>query len=496
MMLTKRILLGSAAALTAISSTQAADLPVKAKPVEYVRICNLYGAGFYYIPGSDICLKVGGYVQADYGWNVTGGRTQHYSGPAGAQDRTVLPYSTRNRAHFNFDSRTQTAYGTLRTYVAVHIDNENVNTITVNPTRAFIQWAGFTFGHTKSFTDVPGTPSPDTFRSLHAFQNHSDTGGNGTNQIAYTWELGTGMTLNIGADERRTKALANLSDNVVTVGGTPATAFGPYQHPTPWVNFAVNQAWGRFATSAIFNKVNATYYDGVTLATGCAPPAQPGTTQCGYPDDKWGWAVLSGIDIKAPWAGPGDHFGGYFNYGQGAAAYSGGSNLSSPGLFGGGNTVALGVITDAVFVNGGQLQLTTAWTTGFGYEHFWLPNVSTTVYGTYTQVRYNDEVINSRLFCGNGGATDQNIRGISANVACDPGFVFWTLGTHSDWYPVPGFRLAVDVLYTRIETAFDGQQISLAKTQGARPTGSYTAKDQGIVSVIFRAQRSFAAAGE
>ena len=162
----KHMLLGSAAALTAISSAQAADLPVKAKPVEYVRICSLYGEGFYYIPGTDVCLKIGGYVQSDFGWNVTGARTPHYSGAAGAQDRSVSPYSTRHRAHFNFDSRTQTAYGTLRTYVAVHIDNENQGTVTVNPTRAFIQWAGFTFGHTKSFTDVPGTPQPDTFRSL------------------------------------------------------------------------------------------------------------------------------------------------------------------------------------------------------------------------------------------------------------------------------------------------------------------------------------------
>jgi Porin subfamily len=77
MTITKRMLLGSAAALTAISSTQAADLPVKAKPVEYVKICSLYGEGFYYIPGTEICLKVGGYVQADYGWNVTGARTPH-----------------------------------------------------------------------------------------------------------------------------------------------------------------------------------------------------------------------------------------------------------------------------------------------------------------------------------------------------------------------------------------------------------------------------------
>jgi porin-like protein len=498
MTITKRMLLGSAAALTAIASAQAADLPVKARPVEYVKICTLYGEGFYYIPGSEICLKIGGYVRADYGWNATGARTPHYTGGPGAQDRSVSPFSTRHRGHFNFDSRTQTAYGTLRTYVAVHVDNENQGTVTVNPTRAFIQWAGFTFGHTKSFTDTPGTPGDDTFKSLFQTQNQSDTGANGTNQIAYTWELGNGMTLNIGADERRTKGIANLSTTIVTVGANPATAFGPYQHPTPWVNFAVNQAWGRFGVSAIFNKVNATYYTDAPVAPGfvssLACISQPGTTFCEHPDDKWGWAVLSGIDIKAPWSGPGDHFGGYFNYGQGASAYAGGSNLNSPGLFGAGNTVAFGVITDGVFVNGGQFEFTTAWTAGGGYEHFWLPNVSTALYGTYTQIRYNDEVINSRLFCGNAaaGATAQNIRGIPANVACDPGFNYWTIGMVNNWYPVAGFRLAVDVQYVRIESAFDGDTISLAKTQGLRPTGLYTAKDQGILAVVFRAQRSFA----
>src|SRR5437764_5677666 len=487
MTITKRMLLGSAAALTAISGTQAADLPVKAKPVEYVKICSLYGEGFYYIPGTDICLKVGGYVQADYGWNAAGNGQQHYNGANGAQDRSVNPYSSRHRASFNFDSRTQTAYGTLRTYVSVNVDNQDQNSVTVNPSRAFIQWAGFTFGHTKSFTDVPGTPGDDTFKSLFQNQNISDTGANGTNQIAYTWELGNGMTLNVGADERRTKSIANLDTaNIIAVGSNPATAFGPYQHPTPWVNFAVNQAWGRFGVSAIFNKVNATYYTGTTATTGACPAGQTGTSQCGYPDDKWGWAVLSGIDIKAPWAGPGDHFGGYFNYGVGAAAYSGGSNLTSPGLFGGGNTVALGVLTDGVFINGGQFELTTAWSAGGGYEHFWLANFSTAVYGTYTQVRYSDDVINSRLFC-----TGQNIS-VSTSVTCDPGFNFWTVGAVTNWYPVAGFRLAVDVLYTRVETAFEGQTVTLSKTQGLRPTGSYTAKDQGILAVTFRAQRSFA----
>src|SRR5258708_3079827 len=50
MKMVKSLILGSAAGLLAVSGAQAADLPVKAKAVEYVRICSLYGAGFYYMP--------------------------------------------------------------------------------------------------------------------------------------------------------------------------------------------------------------------------------------------------------------------------------------------------------------------------------------------------------------------------------------------------------------------------------------------------------------
>jgi hypothetical protein len=62
----------------------------------------------------------------------------------------------------------------------------------------------------------------------------------------------------------------------------------------------------------------------------------------------------------------------------------------------------------------------------------------------------------------------------------------------TNWYPVAGFRLAAEVLYTRVESAFDGQSVTLGKTLGLRPTGTYTAKDQGILAVSFRAQRAFA----
>jgi porin-like protein len=164
--------------------------------------------------------------------------------------------------------------------------------------------------------------------------------------------------------------------------------------------------------------------------------------------------------------------------------------LTSPGLFGAGNVVALGVVTDGVFVNGGQFDLTTSWAAGGGYEHFWLPNVSTAVYGTYSQIRYSDEVINSRLFCGNAAANAVN-QNIIVPGRCDPGFNLWAVGAVTNWYPVAGFRLAFDVVYTHIDTAFDGQTVSLNKAQGLRPTGLYTAKDQGILAVTFRAQRSF-----
>ena len=72
MKMVKSLLLGSAASLVAVSAGQAADLPVKAKPVEYVKVCSLYGAGFWYVPGTDTCLKIGSYVRVQTAWNARG----------------------------------------------------------------------------------------------------------------------------------------------------------------------------------------------------------------------------------------------------------------------------------------------------------------------------------------------------------------------------------------------------------------------------------------
>ncbi|MDB5501822.1 MAG: hypothetical protein JWR89_1724, partial [Tardiphaga sp.] len=69
MTMIKSLILGSAAGLIAMGGAQAADLPVKAKAVEYVKICSLYGAGFYYIPGTDTCIKIGGAIRIDTAFN-------------------------------------------------------------------------------------------------------------------------------------------------------------------------------------------------------------------------------------------------------------------------------------------------------------------------------------------------------------------------------------------------------------------------------------------
>ncbi|HEY7118879.1 MAG TPA: porin [Tepidisphaeraceae bacterium] len=75
MKMVKSLLLGTAAGIVAVAGAQAADMPVKAAPVQYVKICSLYGDGFYYIPGTDTCLKMGGYLRASTTWAAVASRS-------------------------------------------------------------------------------------------------------------------------------------------------------------------------------------------------------------------------------------------------------------------------------------------------------------------------------------------------------------------------------------------------------------------------------------
>ncbi len=137
----KSLLLGSAAALVAVSGARAADVIVAdPEPVEYVRVCDAYGTGFFYIPGTETCLRIGGYMQYDIGFGDLNGDMAYAgfpaggaafgppAGPAAIASLNILNNETyRKRARFQFevDAREETEYGTLRGFAALRFDYGN-----------------------------------------------------------------------------------------------------------------------------------------------------------------------------------------------------------------------------------------------------------------------------------------------------------------------------------------------------------------------------------
>ncbi len=215
MKMVKSLFLGSAAGLVAVAGAQAADLPVKAKPVQYVKICSLYGAGFYYIPGTDTCIKLGGFVRAEENFNANGSYAQYHNrantisvatggGQFNWDNRAENRYYSRVRGLISVDARSQTQYGTLRAYVDMSNQDNNSNAVGGSPyfstngwaNNAFIQFAGFTFGKTTSFFDF------DTMGySNQTNQWGSNQSGNGIPVWAYTAQFGNGISASIAAED-------------------------------------------------------------------------------------------------------------------------------------------------------------------------------------------------------------------------------------------------------------------------------------------------------
>jgi hypothetical protein len=168
MKMVKSLLLVSAAGLVATAGAQAADLPVKAKPVEYVKVCSLYGAGFYYIPGTDICLKLYGYVRFQANTGMSSITAGPFAGSNVANNRLATQdFAMRARTIIGIDTRQQTAYGTLRAYMNIGWTKDSNANAGAVPTagidkpmyanRAFIQLAGFTVGLATSYFDFVST---------------------------------------------------------------------------------------------------------------------------------------------------------------------------------------------------------------------------------------------------------------------------------------------------------------------------------------------------
>ena len=212
MKMVKSLLLGSAAGVVAVAGAQAADLPVKAEPVQYVKICTLYGDGFYYIPGSDTCIRFSGYIRADYGYNVTGARTAALRGCrrcAGPHGQQLLDPASRQL--LDRHPHADRLWHAADVPDAATLQNENEGAIDQHRPRVHPVGRLHLRPRRSRSLDHEGSLGDPACARCTRRRTSSATGANGTNQIAYTWQLGNGVTLNIGADERRCKSIANLS---------------------------------------------------------------------------------------------------------------------------------------------------------------------------------------------------------------------------------------------------------------------------------------------
>ena len=512
-------------------------MPVKAAPVQYVKICNLYGDGFYYIPGTDICLKVGGYVRGEYFYNygangtngpfqagfANGGASNPAANNAGFKDRSDGgDWIMRTRAYAWFDSRQQTEYGTLRSYlqIGVNYDSPNSSGSGFNANRAFIQFAGFTVGTAQSFFDFYSSPASSFFGPPA-----SDTGDGGWKVFAYTAQYGNGFSATFSIEEPRsagTGPIAGVIDtnlgNLVLGLNTSDTDRAKHRFPD-LQNWRVDQAWGSAQVMVAAHDVSGGYYAASgTPLLGAATPCSSvtagflgagvgtltGSEVCGHPADKLGWALGGGSRHNV--GTQGDYFQWQANYAQGATRYVAftPAGAFSPVMFNG-QELGYGFFSDAVFSNAtGEIQLTTAWGINAAYDHLWTPQLRSSLYGFYGRVEYGDNA--NRAICN--AQTTPNI-GISpfaiasavggsiaftpAQVAqgqCNNNFTFWVAGSRTQYNFTPWFYVGFDVLYSRLESASNGTFATFTNLTGAaKPTAIYQIKDQDNYALRIRVHR-------
>jgi hypothetical protein len=425
MKMMKSLLLGSAAGLVAIAGAQAADLPVKAKPVEYVKVCSAYGAGFYYIPGTDICLRVGGYVYIETGYNGRAAVPLIYAANIGTNhvlNRDDNRVNWRVNNGFIMDARTQSPIGTVRTYI--QMGGSWVNSVggapfaagAVNFERAFIQFAGITAGLAESYFSFlsPGYTGSVAFTSV---------AWHWTPLFAYTANFGNGLSGTISIEdgqEYRSRITAIGGDGAFTGGASPTTnTYGGQEVPEIVANLRVDQAWGSAQVSGALHQLRL----------------NEATAAAGY-GDTYGWAVLGGIEIKTPMIAPGDSIMLQGVYSKGAVEYTGLSSGPAAGVTSIGlkNTALVGPIAwifDAIpSVTTGSLELTTAWSAHAAFRHYWNPVLRSAIWLGYNKVETPKP--NPALFY--------------------PDVTIWQAGIGTIWSPAPTLDLDLSLLWTRLET--------------------------------------------
>lgn len=439
---------GLAAAATAlvlaIASARAADISSKSKSDQYIKICSAYGEGYFYIPGSDTCLKIGGYVRMDT-YIAPAGSLLPGAGFGGSgqallgfpfRDDTDPQYLTLARGMLELDARTEGEYGTLRSYMLVGeqwTTPNNGGGPSLNFERAYIQFAGLTFGYTQSFFDT------GIAYSYAVLLEGSNTW---TTTAAYTVEFGSGWSTSLALEDaanRVTGVQATGADislitapgvfPYLTGSGGPGLGYESYTGgqttPDLVANLRLDQAWGSVQIAGALHKVQA------------ETPLYLGAPYLGADGlGTWGYGLGAYAELKLPQIAPGDSLYLQVNFADGAINYAGlaggqqgraqgiGSiNVSNTGLLSG----AFYTLADAVMGPLGDYETVKVTSMQAQFRHFWTPSVRSAVFGGYSNVDMPDNVVGAMSF------------GI------------WQLGANSIWSPARNFDIGAELVYTRID---------------------------------------------
>jgi hypothetical protein len=341
MKLAKSLFLGSVAGLAAVAGAQAADLPVaKAAAVEYVRVCSTYGAGFFYIPGTETCLRVAGRVRAEY----------QYLEPQSREDDSI-GFLARGRVQL--DARTATAYGLLRAFVRMEMDRRSGvygTGTSSNIAQAYIQFGGLTAGRTTSFFTNGDIPN-ENWGTLR-FYDYPDV-----NLLAYTFSFGNGFSATLSLEE------GAFASNFLGAAGEASTA--GQRWPDLVGNVKYSGTWGSAQLSGALHQSRAS-------AIGA---------DADFIESELGWAVSGMLNVNLPMLGEGDALWLAATYADGALGYLGFDPDVAVGT-------ASGTVLDAYIGPDGEVETGRGWSLAGGLNHYWTPTIRQSLFGSYARVEY------------------------------------------------------------------------------------------------------------
>jgi hypothetical protein len=335
--------------------------------------------------------------------------------------------------------------------------------------RAFIQFAGFTFGVTQSFYDFYSGPATSFFGGN--INPSEDTGDAGKAVTAYTAQFGGGLSATLALESQRNAGVYTPTSAFASSTGAPGSQQRGEKYPDVVANLRVDQPWGAAQIMGAIHDASGQYVLG------------PNTNASPSATNAMGFAVGAGIKLFAPMIGQGDYLQAEVNYSHGAEGYINAVAAMFSKYSGGiGGNYGLGLSSDNVIDATGSNNLTTAWGANAAYEHFWNPHWQTSIYGGYSATTY-DAAANVTLCADATFLT-------GAVGTCNMNWHVWNIGTRTQFNLDSQTSMGIDIVYQDLETA-NGGVTGVIAANGTQAAGVRTFANQSALMGQFRIHRNF-----